>query len=76
VLYSLNYGFIDEARFQRRFGITLAEAYPRELDFAVNSGLLKYFGNRWQLAPNQFYHKYVAHSLFYPDAAKAWLMTL
>lgn len=29
VLYSLNYGFVDDARFTRRFGVALADAYPR-----------------------------------------------
>jgi oxygen-independent coproporphyrinogen-3 oxidase len=76
VLYSLNYGFIDEARFRRRFGITLAEAYPRELDFALTSGLLKHLSNRWQLAPGRFDRMHIIRGLFYPVAAKDWLMSL
>ena len=76
VLYSLNYGFIDEARFRRRFGITLAEAYPRELDFALTSGLLKHLSNRWQLAPGRFDRMHIIRGLFYPAAAKGWLMSL
>jgi oxygen-independent coproporphyrinogen-3 oxidase len=76
VLYSLNYGFIDEARFQRRFGITLGEAYPRELDFALSSGLLKHLGSRWQIAPSRFDRMHIVRSLFYPAAAKDWLMSL
>jgi oxygen-independent coproporphyrinogen-3 oxidase len=73
LLYSLNYGFIDEARFQRRFGITLGEAYPRELDFALSSGLLKHLGSRWQIAPGRFDRMHIIRSLFYPDNAKEWL---
>jgi oxygen-independent coproporphyrinogen-3 oxidase len=73
VLYSLNYGLIDEARFQRRFGITLAEAYPREMEFALGSGLLKHLGSRWQLAAGRFDHMHIIRSLFYPDSAKEWL---
>jgi oxygen-independent coproporphyrinogen-3 oxidase len=73
LLYSLNYGFIDEARFQRRFGIPLTEAYPHELDFALSSGLLKHLGSRWQIAPSRFDSMHIVRSLFYPDNAKEWL---
>jgi oxygen-independent coproporphyrinogen-3 oxidase len=76
LLYSLNYGFIDEARFDRRFGITLGEAYPRELDFALSSGLLKHLGNRWQIAPSRFDSMHIVRSLFYADKAKEWLRRL
>ena len=76
VLYSLNYGFIDEARFRRRFGITLAEAYSRELDFALTSGLLEHLSNRWQLAPGRFDRMHIIRGLFYPAAAKDWLKNL
>jgi oxygen-independent coproporphyrinogen-3 oxidase len=76
VLYSLNYGFIDEARFQSRFGIAFAEAYPPELDFALTSGLLNRIGNRWQLAPGRFESMHILRSLFYPDAARNWLLRI
>jgi oxygen-independent coproporphyrinogen-3 oxidase len=73
LLYSLNYGFIDEARFQRRFGIAFAEAYPQELDFALASGLLNHLGSRWQLAPGRFDSVHIVRSLFYPQPAREWL---
>ena len=73
LLYSLNYGFVDEARFQRRFGLTLAAAYPRELDFALASGLLQYLGNCWRLAPGRFDRMHIVRSLFYPQSAREWL---
>ena len=73
ILYSLNYGFIDEARFQRRFGIAFAEAYPQELDFALASGLLNHLGSRWQLAPGRFDSVHIVRSLFYPQPAREWL---
>ena len=76
VLYSLNYGFIDDTRFQCRFGLRLTEAYPRELDFAIASGLLTKIGNRWQLALGRFNSMHIVRGLFYPDAAKAWLIRL
>jgi oxygen-independent coproporphyrinogen-3 oxidase len=76
VLYSLNYGFIDEARFRRRFGIALTEAYPHELDFALTSGLLNRIGTHWQLARGRFESMHILRSLFYPDAARDWLIRL
>ncbi len=76
MLYSLNYGFIDEARFQRRFGIAMSESYPCELDFAVSSGLLIKTEERWQLASGRFDAMHIIRSLFYPEAAKDWLIRL
>ena len=73
LLYSLNYGFVDEARFQRRFGLTLAAAYPHELDFALASGLLQYLGNCWRLALGRFDRMHIVRSLFYPQSAREWL---
>jgi oxygen-independent coproporphyrinogen-3 oxidase len=76
LLYSLNYGFIDEARFDRRFGITLGEAYPRELDFALSSGLMQKIGSRWQVIAGRFDRMHLIRALFYPATAKDWLMNL
>ena len=76
LLYSLNYGFIDEERFLRRFGISLAAAYPQELDHALSAGLMHKIGSRWQVMPGRFDRMHVIRSLFYPAAAKDWLMSL
>jgi oxygen-independent coproporphyrinogen-3 oxidase len=76
VLYSLNYGFIDEARFHRRFGIPLTEAYPHELDHALSAGLMQKIGPRWQVMPGRFDRMHIIRGLFYPAAAKDWLMSL
>ena len=76
LLYSLNYGFVDEARFQRRFGLTLAAAYPRELEYALSAGLMMQNGPRWQVTPGRFDRMHIIRSLFYPAAAKDWLMSL
>lgn len=75
-LYSLNYGFIDEDRFLRRFGISLAEAYPEELDHALTAGLMQQSGQRWQVMPGRFDRMHIIRSLFYPVAARAWLCNL
>jgi oxygen-independent coproporphyrinogen-3 oxidase len=76
LLYSLNYGFIDEDRFLRRFGLSLAEAYPQELAHAFSAGLMQKIGPRWQIMPGRFDRMHVIRSLFYPDTAKDWLMSL
>jgi oxygen-independent coproporphyrinogen-3 oxidase len=76
LLYSLNYGFIDEARFHRRFRVSLSDAYPKELDTAVSSGWLSRTDNRWHLAHGRFDALHRLRSLFYPDDAKAWLMNI
>lgn len=73
VLYSLNYGFIDEDRFLRRFGISLSAAYPEELDHALSAGLMRQSGTRWQVMPGRFDRMHIIRSLFYPVAARAWL---
>lgn len=76
VLYSLNYGFIDEDRFLRRFGLPLAAAYPRALAYALSAGLLQKNGSRWQVMPGRFGRMHQIRALFYPAAAKSWLMSL
>lgn len=76
VLYSLNYGFVDDARFLRRFGRALADAYPRELDHAVAAGIVRQRAGRWELAPGRFDRMHALRSLFYPPDARAWLMQL
>lgn len=76
VLYSLNYGFIDKDRFLRRFGVSLAEAYPEELNHALSAGLMRENGPRWQLLPGCFDRMHRLRALFYPAAAKSWLMSL
>ena len=76
LLYSLNYGFIDQDRFKRRFGIGLGEAYPRELDYAHSAGLVRLDGSRWEVVPGRFDRMYLIRSLFYPGGAREWLMNL
>jgi oxygen-independent coproporphyrinogen-3 oxidase len=76
ILYSLNYGFIDEQRFRRRFGLGLQEAYPRELAYATTNGLLCQRGSHWGVTTGRFEHMHIIRSLFYPTAAREWLTSL
>ena len=76
VLYSLNYGFIDDARFTRRFGAILADCYPEELEHATRAGLLSHREGRWQLVEGRFDAIPIIRSLFYPRQARIWLMSL
>ena len=76
LLYSLNYGFIDEDRFLRRFGLSLSETYPQELNHALSAGLLHKIGPRWQVMPGRFDRMHLIRGLFYPEAAKDWLTGL
>jgi oxygen-independent coproporphyrinogen-3 oxidase len=75
-LYSLNYGFIDESRFAKRFGAQFGETYRKELELALGAGWLERRGNRWQVAPGQFRRMHAIRSLFYPEPAREWLMAL
>jgi oxygen-independent coproporphyrinogen-3 oxidase len=76
LLYSLNYGFIDEDRFLRRFGLSLEAAYPQELSHALSAGLMQKIGSCWQVAPGRFDRMHLIRGLFYPDTAKTWLLNL
>jgi hypothetical protein len=75
-LYSINYGLIDAARFERRFGISLTDAYPDELEHATKHGLLIRQGRCWQVAPGRFDRMHLIRSLFYSAQAKQWMGSL
>ena len=74
MLWSLNYGFVDERRFARRFGMDLSEGYRSELDHAEAAGWLEYNNGRWQLRPGKFGRMHAIRSLFYPAIARRWMM--
>ncbi len=75
-LYSLNYGFIDEVRFEHRFGVSFADTYTKELNHALGAGWMKRDGTRWQIAPGRFHQAHAIRSLFYSEPARQWLMNL
>ena len=75
-LYSLNFGFIDESRFKKRFGIGLSEIYAKEFELALGAGWLEPHGSHWRVSPGQFGRMHAIRSLFYPEPARQWLMAL
>jgi oxygen-independent coproporphyrinogen-3 oxidase len=75
-LFSLNFGFIDEARFVRRFGVRFDEFYAKELCHALAAGWLEHRGGRWHVKPGQFGRMHAIRSLFYTEPARRWLMAL
>lgn len=75
-LYSLNYGFVDEARFARRFGVRLEDRYAEELNHAVATGWLECRQGRWSVKQGQFGRMHSIRSLFYTEPARQWLMAL
>ena len=76
VLSSLNFGFVDERRFLRRFGISFSETYPEQLGHALEFGLMERSKGRWLVKPGQFHRMHVIRSLFYSGSAREWLRKL
>lgn len=74
VLSSLNYGFVDEIRFERRFGVSFGDFYGAELEHALFSGWLDHLGGCWQVRQGRFCCMHFIRSLFYPRIARRWLM--
>jgi len=67
---------IQELRFLKRFGEAFADTYRPELAHAIDEGWLEHRGRHWQVAPGQFRRMHAIRSLFYPEAARRWLMAL
>jgi oxygen-independent coproporphyrinogen-3 oxidase len=76
VLSSLNFGFVDETRFSRRFGVSFSETYPVQLEYAVKEGLLWQSSDRWLVAAGQFRRMHAIRSLFYPSPVQQWLQNV
>jgi oxygen-independent coproporphyrinogen-3 oxidase len=76
ILFSLNYGFIDETRFRRRFGISFSEVFQHELDSALTQGWLQKAGDIWTIPYGQFKNMNRVRSLFYSEGARKWLQGL
>jgi len=77
VLLSLNFGFIDPARFARQFGVCFTVIFAEAIEFAVAARWLQHSPDGlWRLVPGAFGDLPLLRALFYPPAARAWLESL
>ena len=76
-LLSLNFGFIDPARFARQFGVCFTVIFAEAIEFAVAARWLQHSPDGlWRLVPGAFGDLPLLRALFYPPAARAWLESL
>ena len=73
VLLALSYGYLDGARFERRFGETLTSRFGAELAFLESRVLIERTTDGWELVPGSFGALPGIRALFYPDDALAFL---
>lgn len=72
-LLALSYGYLDAARFERRFGEPLASRFGAELAFLESRDLVRRTSDGWELAPGSFGALPGMRALFYPEDALAFL---
>ncbi len=73
LLLALSYGYLDAARFERRFGESLAARFGAALAFATARGLLRPSDDGWELVPGSFGALPAIRALFYPADALPFL---
>lgn len=71
---SFYFGEINRRYFYQKFGVTLEEQFPAEIDFVLAAGLMAYRGDCLSLTPQgaNFYNGVIA--LFYAPAVKDYLL--
>ncbi len=69
VLLALSYGYIDAARFERRFGEPLASRFGAALAFLESRHLIRRTSDGWELVPGSFGFLPGIRALFYADDA-------
>ena len=74
IAVSFYFGEINLRYFQRRFGVSLADYFPAEVDFVLSKGLMEYRGDCLGLTETgaHFYNGVIA--LFYAPAVQAYLL--
>jgi oxygen-independent coproporphyrinogen-3 oxidase len=70
------FGEINLASFQRKFGLTLEQAFPKEVAFVVQRGLMEYTDSTLRLTPEGAQHVNGVIALFYAPAVKEHLLKL
>lgn len=73
LLLSLNFGFLDPARFARQFQIPLETAVGPQLELALRRGWLEPQGGVYGVRPGRFHALPQIRALFYSAAAVAWV---
>ena len=73
---SFYFGEINLASFQRKFGLTLEEAFPEEVVFVVQRGLMEYTDLTLRLTPEGAQQVNGVIALFYAPAVKEHLLKL
>ena len=75
ILYSLNFGFVDEQRFFQKFQCSLWDIFQEELTFAIEKGWIYKENEKWKINKYQFCNISYIRSLFYSPQAQKWLMS-
>jgi oxygen-independent coproporphyrinogen III oxidase len=73
LLLSLSFGALDPGRFRRCFGVELKDSFGPALTYALGQGWLTRSGEVFGITPGAFRHLPKVRSLFYSEAAVAWL---
>lgn len=76
VLLALSYGYLDERRYERRFGETLASRFGGELAFLEARSLLRRAPDGWEMVAGSFASLPGIRALFYPDDAAERMLLL
>lgn len=76
ILYSLNFGFIDSERFNKRFDENFWKVFENEIDFAISNKWLNKNDDKLELNYGNFKNINFVRSLFYSSKAKEWLFKL
>jgi len=74
---SFYFGEIHITSFERKFGVTLEEAYPRAVDFVLREGLMEYSDEEdtLRLTALGCDHKNGIHALFYAPSIQQYLLS-
>lgn len=74
ILYSLNFGILDELRFFHRFHQNIGEIFQDELNLARHQGWLYQEGNIWKICQDNFKNMSYIRSLFYSPQVQKWMI--
>lgn len=75
ICVSFYFGEVDSAAFQRKFGIPLEQAYPAEIEFVLQQGLMEWTEHSLAMTPLGERHFNGLCALFHAPAVKNYLLT-